>query len=179
MPFPGNSSLSWGFSSGASGKEPAFQCRRLQRHRVSLWVGKVRRRRNWQPTPVVLPGESHGQRSLEGSQRVSQRVRHDRKRLSTSTSSLSRLPQGPRGKNLPADAGDVGDMGSIPGSGRAPGEGNGHPLQCSCLENPMEGAAWRARYSPWGRKESDMAERTLCPRALPRGLTLPGVHHPC
>ena len=35
--------------------------------------------------------------------------------------------------NLPANAGD---MGSIPGSGRSPGEGNGNPLQCSCLENP-------------------------------------------
>ena len=37
------------------------------------------------------------------------------------------------------------DLGSIPGSGRSPGEGNGDPLQYSCLENPMEGGAWRAR----------------------------------
>ena len=177
--FLGTALYHGGLPGAACSKEPACQCGRLQRHRVSLWVGKVPRRRNWQPTPVVLPGESRGQRSLEGSQRVSQRVRYDRKRLSTSSSSLSRLPQGPRGKNSPADAGDVGDMGSIPGSGRAPGEGNGHPLQCSCLENPMDGAAWRAGYSPWGRKESDTAEQTFCPRALPRGLTLPGVHHPC
>ena len=35
-------------------------------------------------------------------------------------------------------------MGSIPGSGRSPGEGNGNPLQYSCLENPMDGGAWRA-----------------------------------
>ena len=41
-------------------------------------------------------------------------------------------------KNLPAKAGDVRDMGSIPGSGRSPGEGNGNPLQYSCLENPMD-----------------------------------------
>ena len=40
-------------------------------------------------------------------------------------------------KNLPAGGGDVGDMGSIPGSGRSPGESNGYPLQYSCLENPM------------------------------------------
>ena len=40
-------------------------------------------------------------------------------------------------KNLPANAGDTGDVGSIPGSGRSPGEGNGNPLQYSCLENPM------------------------------------------
>ena len=35
-----------------------------------------------------------------------------------------------------------GDLGSIPGSGRSPGEGNGNPLQYSCLENPMDGEAW-------------------------------------
>ena len=40
-------------------------------------------------------------------------------------------------KNLPASAGNTGDMGLIPGSGRSPGEGNGNPLQYSCLENPM------------------------------------------
>ena len=44
-------------------------------------------------------------------------------------------------KNLPANAGD---MGSIPGSGRSPGEGNGNPLQCSCLGNPVDRGAWWA-----------------------------------
>ena len=39
---------------------------------------------------------------------------------------------------------NVGDLGSIPGSGRFPGEGNGNPVQYSCLENPMGGGAWRA-----------------------------------
>ena len=43
-------------------------------------------------------------------------------------------------KNLPANAGDAGDMGSIPGSGRSSGGGNGNPLQCSCLGNPVEEA---------------------------------------
>ena len=38
----------------------------------------------------------------------------------------------------------TGDVGSVPGSGRYPGEGNGNPLQYSCLENPMERGAWRA-----------------------------------
>ena len=37
----------------------------------------------------------------------------------------------------------TGDMGSIPGSGRSPGEGSGNPLQYSCQENPMDGGAWR------------------------------------
>ena len=46
-------------------------------------------------------------------------------------------------KNLPANAGDMRDAGSIPGSGRSPGEGNGNPLQYSCLGNPMDrGAGW-------------------------------------
>ena len=45
-------------------------------------------------------------------------------------------------KNLPANARDVRDVGSIPGLGRSPGGGHGNPLQYSCLENPMEGGAW-------------------------------------
>ena len=47
-------------------------------------------------------------------------------------------------KNLPATAGNARDMGLIPGSGRSPGEGNGNPLQYSCLENPMDREAWQA-----------------------------------
>ena len=45
-------------------------------------------------------------------------------------------------KNLPAKAGDVRDAGSISGSGRSSGGGNGNPLQYFCLENPMDGGAW-------------------------------------
>ena len=47
-------------------------------------------------------------------------------------------------KNLCADAGDTGDVGSIPGSGRSPGVGNGTPLQNSCLENSTDRGAWWA-----------------------------------
>ena len=47
-------------------------------------------------------------------------------------------------KNLPANAGDVRDVGSIPELGRSPGGGNGYPLQYSCLENPMDRRAWWA-----------------------------------
>jgi len=53
-----------GFLGGASGKEPTCQCRRLKRHRFDPWVGKIPWKRAQQPTPVFLPGESHGQRSL-------------------------------------------------------------------------------------------------------------------
>ena len=66
-------------------------------------------RRKWQPTPVLLPGESHGQRSLVGHSPWGHRVRHD---WATSLSCT--------------------------------GEGNGNPLQCSCLENPRDGGAWWA-----------------------------------
>ena len=48
------------------------------------------------------------------------------------------------GANPPADAVDIRDVGSVPGSRRSPGEGNGTPLRCSCLENPMNRGAWRA-----------------------------------
>ena len=55
-------------------------------------------------------------------------------------------------KNLPANAGDTGEAGSIPGLGRSPGEGNGNPLQYSCLENP-----WTEES---GRLQSDTTEQT-------------------
>ena len=48
----------------------------------------------------------------------------------------------PGGSEVKASACNVGDLGSIPGSGRSPGEGNGNPLQYSYLENPMDGGAW-------------------------------------
>ena len=47
-------------------------------------------------------------------------------------------------KNSPANAGDARDVGLIPGSGRSPGEGNGNPVQYSCLENPMDRGTWLA-----------------------------------
>ena len=47
-------------------------------------------------------------------------------------------------KNLAASAGDGRDAGSVPGSGRSPGEGNGYPLQYSCLENSLDRGAWWA-----------------------------------
>ena len=51
---------------GGDSEEPACQCRRHQRCMFDPWVRKIFWRRQWQPTPVFLPGESHGQRSLEG-----------------------------------------------------------------------------------------------------------------
>ena len=54
------------------------------------------------------------------------------------------LPQGLSGKESACNAGDAGGVGLIPGSGGSPGEGNGNPLQYSCLENPMDRGARRA-----------------------------------
>ena len=55
---------------------------------------------------------------------------------------LGGFPGGSVVKNMPAKAGDIGDMGSITGWGRSPIGGNGNPLQYSCLKNPMDKGAW-------------------------------------
>ena len=60
-------------------------------------------------------------------------------------------------KNLPANAGDTRDAGSISRLGRSPGGGHGNPLQDSCLENP-HGQRSLVGYSPWHCKELDMTE---------------------
>ena len=58
--------------------------------------------------------------------------------------------------SLPGKAGDIKDVGLIPGLGRSPGRGTDNPLQYSCLENPIDRGAWQA----WGHKESDTTEAT-------------------
>ena len=58
-----------------------------------------------------------------------------------------------------ASACNAGDLGSVPGSGRSPGKGNGYPLQYPCLKNPMDRAAWPC--GPWGHPESDVMEQLV------------------
>ena len=125
----------------------------------------ILQRRRWQPTPVLLPGKSHGRRSLVGCSPWGREESNTTERLHFHFS-LSCI-----------------------------GEGNGTPLQCSCLENPKDGGAWWAAavygvaqsrtrlkrlssssgqysclekshgqrslegYSPWDSKESDRTER--------------------
>ena len=63
-------------------------------------------------------------------------------------------------KNLPVNAGDIREAGSIPGSGRFPGGRHGNPLRYSCLENPMDRGAWWAAVHREGHKEPDTAKAT-------------------
>ena len=60
------------------------------------------------------------------------------------------FPGGSNGKDSACNAGDAG---SVLGSERSPREGNGNPVQYSCLENPMDREAWQASMCPWGHKE--------------------------
>ena len=62
-------------------------------------------------------------------------------------------------KNLSANAGDIRDIGSVPGLGKSPGGGYGNPLQYSCLENPMDRGDWQATVHRLA--ESDTTEVTL------------------
>ena len=70
------------------------------------------------------------------------------------------FPVGSVVKNMPTNAGDERDMGSIPEWGRFPGEGNGSSIQYSCLGNQSHGQRSLAGYTPWGCKESDMTEHS-------------------
>ena len=75
-------------------------------------------------TPVLMPGKFHGWRSLVG------------------YSPWGHKEGFPGGSDSKVSVCNAGDPGSIPELGRSPGEGNGSPLQYSCLENPMVGGAW-------------------------------------
>ena len=60
-------------------------------------------------------------------------------------------------KNPPTNRGYAEDSGSIPGSGRSPGGGNGNPLQYSCLENPMDRGAWQARVDGFAKSQTRLS----------------------
>ena len=64
-------------------------------------------------------------------------------------------------KNPPANAGDVRNTGLIPGSGGYPGEGDGNPLQYSCVENPMDGGAWWATVRGVAKSQTQLKRLSL------------------
>ena len=66
----------------------------------------------------------------------------------------------PGGLEVKASACNAGDLGSIPGLGRSPGEGNGNPLQYSYLENPMDGGAWWATVHGVAKSRTQMSDFT-------------------
>ena len=67
----------------------------------------------------------------------------------------------PGGSEVKASTWNAGDPGSIPGSGRSPGEGNGNPLHYSCLENPMEGGAWLATVHGVEKSQTRLCDFTF------------------
>ena len=64
-------------------------------------------------------------------------------------------------KKPPAKEGDIRDMVSVPESGRSPGEGNGNPLQYSCLENPMDRGAWWATVQRVAKSQTQLKQPRL------------------
>ena len=67
----------------------------------------------------------------------------------------------PGGSEVKVSASNAGDLGSIPGSGRSPGEGNGNPLQYSCLENPMDRKAWQAKVHGVAKSQTQLSNFTF------------------
>ena len=99
------------------------------------WVGKIPWRTAWQSSPVFLPGESHGQRSLAAYSPRGRKESDMTERLHFYVGKMG-LPGGTLVKNSSAEQ----ETGAIHRSGRSPGGGNGSPL--SCLENSMDRGVW-------------------------------------
>ena len=125
---------SLGFPGGSDSKASACKAG-MGRSRFYPRVGKIPWRRQWQSTPALLPGKSHGRRSLIGYSPGGRKESDTTERLHFHFSVV---------KNPPANAEDTRDMSSIPGLGRSPGGGHGNPFQYSCLENPMDRGPWQA-----------------------------------
>ena len=68
------------------------------------------------------------------------------------------FPGGSAGKQTACNTGDTGDLGSIPGSGRPPGEGTGNPPQYSCLKNPMDRGAWWATVHGIAKSQTRLSD---------------------
>ena len=121
-------------------------CLQCQRSGFDPWVGKILWRREWTTHSSILAWkipwtEKPGVLQLMGRQRV----RHDWSDLAAAAAAYTYLGflHG-MAKNPPANAGDIRNVNSVPGSGGSPGGGNGNPLWYSCLENSMDRGTGRA-----------------------------------
>ena len=77
------------------------------------------------------------------------------------------------GSDGKASAYNAGDLGSIPGSGRSPGEGNGNPLQYSCLENPMDGGDWLAAVHGVTKSRTQLSDFIFEHKPITKGHQTP------
>ena len=103
----------------------------------------------WEIPPAGEPGGLHAAHGVA----MSQARRHTSLTWLTESSRKYIPPPDvgfPAGSGSKVSACSEGDLGSIPGSGRSPGEGNDNPFQYSCLENHVDRGTWRATYSSWG-----------------------------
>ena len=124
--YKGPVNSAWGFPGGSDGKESAWNADSLgQKDPLEKGTSTHSSILAWRIPWTEEPGGLQSMRS--------QRVRHD-----WVTNTLG-FPGGTSGKEPACSAGDIWATGSIPGSGRSSGGGCGNPLQCSCLENPMDG----------------------------------------
>ena len=78
----------------------------------------------------------------------------------------------PGGSDGKASAYNAGDLGLIPGMGRFPGEGNGKPLQNSCLENPMDRGAWQATVHEVAKSRTRLSNFTFIPQIIYQIITV-------
>ena len=126
-----------GFPGGSVVKNPPGNAGE-ERGLSSPRVGKIPWRRAWQPTPVILLENSHGQRSLAGYSPWGHKESDTTKQLSIAQHSMYIYWGFPGSSTAKESTCNAGDSGLIPWSGRLPGEGNGYPLQYSRLENSMD-----------------------------------------
>ena len=172
------------YTGGAVLKSPPANAGRCRKHRCSPWIGKIPWRRAWWSTPVFLPGEFHGQKRLAGYSPQGHRVGHDWNDLACTHIHVIHVcfayvcahvctiymcmyivsyihvyvyNELPRWLSDRESTCQAGDKGSLPrNEGRSPGEGNGSPLQYSCLGYPMDRGAWQATVHGIAKK-SDTA----------------------
>ena len=114
---------------------------------VDPWVGKIPWRRKWQPASVCLPGKSQGRRSLVGYSPWGCKESDTTEWLTLSLSCVCMgFPGSASGKESTCQCRKRRrDLRSVPGSGRFLGGGHGNPLSYSCLKNPVDTGAWRAK----------------------------------